>query len=81
MRQNIPQLKTKQLAKSVIKKNILQIKPGMELEGTNKRGKEEQKGGQKLSDMIKWQLPNSKMSQTKILYYLTLMKPINREIN
>ena len=53
----------------------------MELGGTNKRGKEEQKGGQKLSDMIKWQLPNSKTSQTKILYYVILMKPINRKIN
>lgn len=37
------------------KKNpILQIEFGMELGGRNKRGKEEQKVGQKLSDMIKW---------------------------
>lgn len=36
------------------KKPILQIKFGVELGGTNKRGKEEQKGDQKLSDMIKW---------------------------
>lgn len=36
------------------------MKFGMELGGTNKRGKEEQKGGQKLSDMIKQQLPNAK---------------------
>lgn len=35
------------------KKKILQIKFGVELGCTNKRGKEEQKGGQKLSDMIK----------------------------
>lgn len=45
----------KQLAKSIMKKKkILQIKFGVELGCTNKRGKEEQKGGQKLSDMIKW---------------------------
>lgn len=57
------------------------MKFGMELGGTNKRGKEEQKGGQKLSDMIKLQLPDSKRSQTKILYYMTLMKLINRNIS
>lgn len=60
---------------------MLQIKSGMESGGTNKKGKEEQKGGQNLSDMIKWQLPNSKMSPTKILYHLTLMKSINRKMN
>ena len=38
------------------------MKSGVELEGTNKRGKEEQKGGQKLCDMIKRQLSNSKIS-------------------
>lgn len=39
----------------------------MKLKGTNKRGKKEQKGGQKLSDKIKWQLPISKMCQTILL--------------
>lgn len=53
----------------------------MELGSTNKREKEEQKGGEKLFDMIKWQLLNSKISQTKICYFLTLMKPINRKID
>lgn len=62
IRQNIPQLK--KLANPVMKKNIPQIKSGMKLRGTNKRGKKEQKGGQKLSDKIKWQPPISKMSQT-----------------
>lgn len=73
--------KKKQLAKSVMKKNILQIKSEMELGSTNKREKEEQKGGEKLFDMIKWKLLNSKISQTKICYFLTLMEPINKKID